>query len=254
MAANDARQPTQPLAQQAGQSVGFITAIAQRTGLRVLLGALLAVALLFGLASLTEDVFTNETQQLDNRLELAVHAWNNPALDDFFNVLTTLGSAWGLLAVSVVVGVVLVLLRQGWAIGFLVLAEGGGWLLTELLKILFRRPRPQLWPHEHPLTTFSFPSGHSTVSLCVFGALVYIAWRLLHSRALWAILALLLAALIAGIGLSRVYFGVHYPSDVLAGFLTGGIWLTTLISAYLYLRQTRHLHHKDTHTSNTAHN
>ncbi|MGE5398188.1 MAG: phosphatase PAP2 family protein [Chitinophagales bacterium] len=104
----------------------------------------------------------------------------------------------------------------------------GDWALINGLKLFFARPRPSL-ERLAEVTGFSFPSGHAVLSITVLGILGYILWSELKSKQLrWAsvIIAFLL---ILAIGISRVYLGVHYASDIIAGYCVGGIWLTACI-------------------------
>jgi membrane-associated phospholipid phosphatase len=99
-----------------------------------------------------------------------------------------------------------------------------------LLKQLFNRPRP-LIPLLEPVSGLSFPSGHALMSVSFYGLLIFLAWENVNKRSLkWVIISLLLL-LILLIGFSRIYFRVHYFSDVLAGFAAGIIWLTLSIWA-----------------------
>jgi undecaprenyl-diphosphatase len=109
----------------------------------------------------------------------------------------------------------------------LVVCYAGSWLLTDGLKLLFVRPRPDVFP---PLTTelgYSFPSGHALTSAALYGFLAFLCWQ--ARRRVWA---LLLAFFGLWIGASRVYLGVHYPSDVLAASAVGVVWLAVVVLGY----------------------
>lgn len=107
----------------------------------------------------------------------------------------------------------------------------GSWLLNEGLKLIFNRQRPDI-PHLVLATGLSFPSGHSMVSISFYGLLIYLIWVNTSNKVLQIISTLLLSALILFIGMSRVYLGVHYPSDVIAGFSAGLFWL--LFSSFAF--------------------
>jgi undecaprenyl-diphosphatase len=116
-------------------------------------------------------------------------------------------------------------------------ATFGGLILSSLLKGLFERPRPQLVPHLSHVYTTSFPSGHSMLSAVVYLTLGTLLARLVQHRYLkiyFLVLALLLTFLV---GLSRVYMGVHYPTDVLAGWTAGLAWASVCWLAARYLQQ-----------------
>ncbi|PLT30664.1 phosphatase PAP2 family protein [Peribacillus deserti] len=116
---------------------------------------------------------------------------------------------------------------------FLVLSSGLGGLFNFFLKWLFKRERPDLLPliQEHG---FSFPSGHSMGSFIFYGSLAIILAKLSHKRAMNWIAGMIFAVVILLIGISRIYLGVHYPSDVVAGFAAGGVWLTVCLVGLEY--------------------
>jgi undecaprenyl-diphosphatase len=113
----------------------------------------------------------------------------------------------------------------------------GGGLLDGVLKQIFRRPRPA-W--DAPIAVsggFSFPSGHAMVSLVAYGMLAYLVWlQLEHQRARVALVGCTLV-LVLLIGLSRMYLGVHYFSDVIAGYAAGAVWLAACITGLEVVRR-----------------
>jgi undecaprenyl-diphosphatase len=141
-------------------------------------------------------------------------------------------------AVAVFAALVVLLVwfaRQGrWGTALaLLLATGGAQALNSLLKALFHRPRPEATSWYLLGQAYSFPSGHAMVSAAFFGFLVYFGWRTLRgwARVVWCGGMVLLIVLI---GLSRLYLGVHYLTDVVAGYLAGFFWLdAVLIGAHL---------------------
>jgi len=142
---------------------------------------------------------------------------------------TTLGNA-------IVIGIFIALAAFGlWRAGRwidavgLIMAAGGAGVLNEVLKLTFQRVRPSLFPGPFHLTTYSFPSGHAMGSFACYGMLAFVGIRLLRSRLSKILLALAAVLLVLGVGLSRVYFGVHYPTDVLGGYIAGAIWLAFII-------------------------
>jgi undecaprenyl-diphosphatase len=107
---------------------------------------------------------------------------------------------------------------------FWVLAVGGTALLNMLAKHVFARVRPDFWVSLLPETTFSFPSGHAMHSMAVVAALVALTW---HSRWRWLV-ALIGVCFVFLVGLSRIYLGVHFPSDILAGWTASLTWVIGL--------------------------
>jgi membrane-associated phospholipid phosphatase len=96
------------------------------------------------------------------------------------------------------------------------------------LKTLIHRHRPHLWSHAAIINSYSFPSGHATVSTAFFAGTTYAVWKLVGRRA--GVCAMILSAiLVSGIGFSRIYLGVHWPSDVVAGYALGLGWVLLLI-------------------------
>jgi undecaprenyl-diphosphatase len=166
-----------------------------------------------------------------------LHERATPTLTAFFLVVTALGSLETIGLLGLVVAVIFGVRRQWLNLGTWLAALAGGLVLNEILKELFARPRPYF---EHPLvleTSYSFPSGHATMSLIVYGMLAYfcvLALRTWRARTAVIFGASLLVLLI---GFSRIYLGVHYFSDVVAGFASGGIWLSALITGSETLRR-----------------
>lgn len=104
------------------------------------------------------------------------------------------------------------------------------WSANNALKLIFKRERPSILPLVHE-NTFSYPSGHAMVSICFYGFLAYLIIRNLNNRLLKIISVTIIAAIIIGVGISRIYLGVHYASDVLAGYAFGWVWLNLMIIA-----------------------
>ncbi|GGL51905.1 phosphatase PAP2 family protein [Wenxinia marina] len=109
---------------------------------------------------------------------------------------------------------------------YLVAATGLGMLLSPLFKTLFDRPRPDLVPHDTMVSTASFPSGHSLMAAVTWLTLAAIVARGVEERALKAYVIALAIVITLAVGVSRVYLGVHWPTDVLAGWCLGGAWAT----------------------------
>lgn len=110
----------------------------------------------------------------------------------------------------------------------LVVVNVGGWLLTFALKIMFERARPELWEHRGQFAHAAFPSGHAIASISVLFTIAMLLHREMGWR--WPYLA---AALLLSISLySRLYLGVHWPTDVIAGFFVGAVWLAVTLRAF----------------------
>lgn len=155
----------------------------------------------------------------------------DPAATRFFLTVTYLGGEW-LWWIFAGTFLLLTVFRRRLEAGLLALSTGGGLLLVLAVKNLLDRERPVLDAPVHLETGFSFPSGHTTVSFCFYGFLTYLLCRQRRSPWLWLVMVLILALVVGAIGLSRVYLGVHYPSDVLAGVSLGLLW--TSLCAWIY--------------------
>ena len=197
---------------------------------RRLLLAFVGVALPLALLSeLAEEVHEAEAFGFDEPLLRLARDFTSPAMDTVMRLGSDLGFTWGVIPVDLLVFIGLLALghvRRGLFFG---LAVGGSALLNLAGKAVFQRARPDLWLSIAPEHTYSFPSGHAMGSATLAAALVLLAW---HSRWRWPVLAA--AALFTGwVGVSRVYLGVHFPSDILAGWAAAVTW-TSLV--YLITR------------------
>jgi membrane-associated phospholipid phosphatase len=200
-----------------------------------LVGGLLVLtvaAWVFG--AVAEDVVEGDTR-LDTRLADWLHDHASPGWTTFFEGVTFLGNVPTLAAVALASAVVLASKRRIAELQLLLLAAVGTQILTLGLKLGFERERP-FFPD--PLATessYSFPSGHASVSLAVYGTIGFILARHLDDRRA-QIASLAAAAVLVGlVGFSRLYLGVHFLSDVVAGFSVGLAWVA-LCAVLLHLR------------------
>lgn len=214
--------------------------------LALLAGGLLLVLLVFASFELAGEVLEGDTRAFDERVLRAMRHRNNPdepigprwlqiaALD-----ITALGGAPVLgLTVAAVVGFLLLQGMQRTAL-FVLIASAGGWILNTVLKDLFARPRPDVVPHLRDVMSLSFPSGHAMASAAVYLTLGALLMRISTRPATkFYFMAVAILATIL-IGASRVYLGVHYPTDVLGGWLMGFSWaIVCWMAEYLLARRT----------------
>jgi undecaprenyl-diphosphatase len=151
--------------------------------------------------------------------------------------VTALGSYVVLSVVSCAVVVYLFMAHQRTAAFWVLGAVGGGVLLSNLLKLTFERPRPDLVPHAVRVFTTSFPSGHATLSAITYLTLGALLARL-HDSLRFKVYFLSLAILLTvAVGISRIYLGVHYPSDVLAGWCIGAAWAAFCWTIFSWLQR-----------------
>lgn len=202
-----------------------------RSTLQVVIGGFVVLFLsLLGLGAIAEDVHEQEANALDAIATPLLHSLSNPALDAVMRTFTDLGSTQVVVPLFVLAAVLLIWRRHRREALFLSVASGGSVALNQVLKLVFQRPRPQLdWAQVQP--EYSFPSGHSMNSLVFYMALALIVWALWSRRAgLVASAAALVLALF--IGMSRIYLGYHYLTDVVGGYLAGAAWLLIVLVAF----------------------
>lgn len=198
-------------------------------GTYLLAGALFCVIATLGFVWLAAGAVADRFITLDDAIVMRAQTYWGPTLAQVMLSFTTMGET---LTLSLIVGLVaLLLLRRGrWidAAGLVVAGAGAG-ILNQVLKALYHRVRPDLVSGPFHLTSYSFPSGHSMGSIACYGMLAFLTARMLPGRAQRAVVFLAAALLVLGVGSSRVYFGVHFPTDVLGGFTAGAIWLAITI-------------------------
>ena len=190
--------------------------------IRLLLGILLPLIVV---GVLGEDVLEQQRFAFESPLMLWLHAHSTPALDHLAVVLAYVGGYQVIAPISAVL-LLLFWRRSHQAARFFAVAVLGAALLNGVMKFAFHRPRPELWPRLMQEHGASFPSGHSMYSAAFVTALILLVPHLSSrpSRFRWpaTILGVLFTLLV---GWSRVDLGVHYPTDVLAGWLTGVAWV-----------------------------
>jgi len=156
-------------------------------------------------------------------------------------IVTALGYYWVVLPLLAVV--VFLFYRRGWRLSAVLLSvsTAGSIMLTTVLKAVFERARPELFDSGYHASYYSFPSGHATVAVGFYGMLTLILAYRLRGFARWAVL-LSGVLVVLLIGFSRLYLGVHYPTDVLAGYLAALLWLVcvgVLYALWLSIRGLR---------------
>jgi undecaprenyl-diphosphatase len=165
----------------------------------------------------------SELSGIDRPIMLFVYQFRTPLFTAIMKWITFFGNT-GLIFVVLLAALTLLAKRYlKQALWFLILAGSGG-AANAILKMIIARPRPALAPLIKE-TDFSFPSGHAMDSLIVYGAIAYLLLQLMPEFRYRALVIPMASLIITAIGFSRVYLGVHYPSDVLAGYLFGCGWL-----------------------------
>lgn len=216
----------------AGREIGSLLTLLAMAGL----------ILVFG--SLTVAVLGGSTDSFDRAVMLAMRVDGHPAepigpawLQDVARDVTALGSYAFITIVFLAVTGYLALLRNRSAMLLIATAVLGGMVLSTLIKLAVDRPRPDI-PHIVRVVTASFPSGHAMLSAIVFLTLGALLTRLHEGRRLKIYFMSLAIVLTTMVGLSRIYLGVHHPSDVFAGWAIGAAWAILCWMITLWLQQT----------------
>jgi undecaprenyl-diphosphatase len=226
--------PPQALKEDAHAATAFL----RRHGWRLALlfaGVLLP---LWAFAELADEIREAEAFAFDQPILLAANAMARTGFDRLFLFFSAVGYEYGVVPVDIALVLALALRRFHRESVFAAVAFAGSALLNLAGKAAFARERPSLWESIAPETNFSFPSGHAMGSMTLALALVLLAWP---TRWRWPVLAAM-AAFVPMVGLSRVYLGVHWPSDILAGWAAASAWV---VGVYLLvfrgtLRPWRH--------------
>jgi undecaprenyl-diphosphatase len=192
---------------------------------------ILAAIILFGIGlkvfvELTDELTENELEDFDNQVTNRIIAFRTDSLTSYFEFITDLGDRYAYTIITLALAAFFWFRFKNWkfmaqTVGVLILAS----LSNIFLKQIINRTRPSL-EHLIEVNTLSFPSGHSMSAMAFYGFLVYLCLRYNINNLLRIALVTLLCILILSIGFSRIYLGVHYPSDVAAGFMGGLIWVT----------------------------
>lgn len=188
------------------------------------LGLLGLVLPTLGFALLAGEIARHQPLPWDNSLLLSIHRLASPALDRGMIAITKAGGFLGMLLLVIGVLGYLALRRRWDQAVFFGLAAAGAEVGNLLLKAVFHRVRPDLWPSPAPEHDYSFPSGHAMGGVAVMAGLIVLAWP---TRARWPVLVLGSAFALA-VSFSRLYLGVHFPSDVLASWGASLAWVTLL--------------------------
>src|SRR5918992_699493 len=208
----------------------------------VWLAAGLAVSafVVWAFAELADEVVEGESRRFDRAVLVWIQEHFPDWLEGPMRLVTALGYYWVVLPLLAIA--VLVFYLKGWRLSavLLLVSTAGGVFLTTVLKAVFQRARPELIDSGYTAAFYSFPSGHATVAVGFYGALTLILAYRLRGWARWTIATggVLLVLLI---GFSRLYLGVHYPTDVLAGFLAAPLWVISVGTVYVVWLSVRGL-------------
>ena len=197
-------------------------------GWRLFGGLILAIVSLGFFAWLADEVFEGDTKVFDDYVRDYIHAFASPALTTWMKFFSFVGSPLVLTISGIVVVTIFILQKHKRAVVLFLIAMAGELVLDLSLKAFFQRTRPEPFFGYVLPSSSSFPSGHALGSMCFFGVLAWLVAARTENTTLKVIIWLTAVFLIAAIGISRIYLGVHYPSDVLAGYATGIFWVFTV--------------------------
>lgn len=199
---------------------------------RLALAFMLVIAPIFLFVELADEVRDNDTIRFDESVLQMVNGISSPFLDLFMVGLTQLGGIAGAMTLTAGGATLLWVRRKRQKAVILVAGVSGAAVLNILLKAAFQRDRPELWERIVTEHSFSFPSGHAMGSSALAFSLIVIFWQ---TRWRWLVVSLAVLYM-ASIGFTRLYLGVHYPTDVLAGWIVSAAWIVALVSAIYYRR------------------
>ncbi|HEY9735935.1 MAG TPA: phosphatase PAP2 family protein [Trichocoleus sp.] len=198
------------------------------------LGACLLILYIVG--QLADEVLEREAFAFDETILLWINQFSTPVLDRVMLTVTQLGDPATVIPVTLISFCAFWLRRYSLEAKMFAINCIGGAVLSTGLKLAFSKVRPQLWPQLIQETTYSFPSGHALGSVVLYGFLAYLLAQ--HHRQYKQLIYGLATVLIVAIGLSRLHLGVHWPTDVIAGYGIGFLWITVGI-ALLRLQKAR---------------
>ena len=208
-----------------------------------LLAVILAAGLMLAYATLANVASRGPAPAFDEWLIVALRTPGNLAdpigpawLEEMMRDFTALGSTGVLTVMVLAIAGFLAMTRKGHAALFVLASVAGGVLVSQATKWAYARPRPDLVPHGAEVFTASFPSGHSMMSAVVYLTLGALLARTQPDRPVKAYILAVAVLLTVLVGVSRVYLGVHWPTDVLAGWALGGLWALICLMVMLWLQ------------------
>lgn len=190
-------------------------------------GLLVAAFSIWLFYEIADEVLEKETNKIDTEILLTFKDLHSPLMNQVMTGITFFGEPTMLVVSCVVVGLVLLIRGLRSEATTLTIAALGAGGLNYVLKNIFSRARPELWDRIIDVRYYSFPSGHAMVSMVIYG---FIGYLLAINFPRWRVsIGILTVLFITLIGATRLYLGVHWPSDILAGYTAGLVWLLTCI-------------------------
>jgi len=207
--------------------------------LSLLLGLATAIVALIFFGWLADEALEGDAQHFDEVTRAAVHHLATPLLTAIMRGFSFVGSTIALSVGTIFVVVQFAMRKWGREARLFAITMIGAGLLNITLKLAFKRPRPVPFFNLSPPETYSFPSGHSLTSAVFFGALAAILTARIKSKRVQVAIWIVATAMFLLIGLSRIYLGVHYTTDVIAGFAAALIWILVVRFVEMELARRR---------------
>ena len=177
-------------------------------------------------AKIAGEVVEKQPISLDIHILIWIHSISTAMLDKIFLVFTTVGNVKYILPISVAIMAYLIYKKQRHNALILLFGVGGAAVSNFILKLIFHRDRPTFWHSAITETGYSFPSGHAMISSALILCLIVMTWN-----TKWRLLSIIVGGVVVVmIGLSRLYMGVHYPTDVVAGWSVSIIWVFLVVT------------------------
>ena len=206
---------------------------------KILITLFLTACTLLAFVELVDELQDEELENFDNTVSAFIYQFRSDALTDFFLFITDFADRNAFLIGLPLIAILLFIIWRNWSLTLqtaIVLTIAG--LVNRVLKNYLSRARPS-GDQLIEVSNQSFPSGHAMSAIAFYGFLIYIIWVLVKNKVLRISLTLLLTVFIFAIGISRVYLGVHYPSDIVAGYAGGMFWLTLCIAIFTLIQFIR---------------
>ncbi len=213
-----------PRPSSTGEAFGFLSPLA--------LSILLALVALVLFERFADEMIEGDTLQFDAAIRSFVHRFSSPPLTILMRAFTDVGNIVGVVVGTIIASTILWWRNRRNGTVLLAATTVGGLFLMWALKLLFHRQRPQPYFGITVPSDYSFPSGHALMAFCFYGALASIITTEQHHIGSRIIIWTAAVAMVLGIGVSRIYLGVHYPSDVVAGYLAALFWVTGVSLVY----------------------
>jgi membrane-associated phospholipid phosphatase len=213
----------------------------QYLSLHLIFGLILSALCIWMFHELAEAITSRSLMtQFDTALAEALHEGMTPQTVQAYHFITLFGMQI-VHVLTVLVSIYYAYKRLWLRLGVWLTAIAGGQVLNYLLKAVFDRPRPTFAQPFAVEANASFPSGHAMMAVITYGMLAYFTCRRVDDRRLRLVIIFTAVVIVLLIGISRMTLGVHYFSDVVAGYLAGGVWLITFITAMEHIRYRRSL-------------